>query len=108
MSGGAPVAVIIDDERDIRAAAAIALHNAGWEVREAADGRTGLEIIRSGLPTLVIVDLMMSGMTGLEFCHKLLAQPGGENVAVILISGINEKAKLLQDFHELPLRRKKF
>jgi CheY-like chemotaxis protein len=108
MTNGSPVAVVIDDERDIRDMVGVALRHEGWTVQEAADGRAALELVRGALPQLLVVDLMMSGMTGLEFCHKLLALPGGGDVPVLLISGINEKARLLQDFWELPLRYKNF
>jgi two-component system KDP operon response regulator KdpE len=48
-----------------------ALESAGYQVRTAPDGRSGLESFRSWIPDLVITDLSMPGLNGLELCERL-------------------------------------
>lgn len=105
---GKPLALIIDDEADIRDMAELALRNEGWEVATSENGRAGLRIVEERIPDLIIVDLMMTEMNGLEFCHRLIDRYKVQNVPVLMISGVSQRAKLLDDFWNLPLRYKDF
>ena len=58
--------VLIDDEEDIREVMAIALQDAGFTVETAADGVTGLKLCDEILPQIVITDIRMPGMDGLQ------------------------------------------
>jgi CheY-like chemotaxis protein len=58
--------LIIDDDEGVRRAATILLEANGFDVDSAADGVSGLEIVKSYKFDLVIVDLFMAGMNGLE------------------------------------------
>ena len=57
--------LLVDDEADFRAAAGKALRRQGFEVREAESGEQAIELVRSGSPDLVILDLKMGGMDGI-------------------------------------------
>lgn len=78
--------LVIDDEAPIRTLLATALHSAGHHVVEAAGGREGLGLYRQKPADLVIVDLLMPELNGLdtilEFTREFL------NVKVIAISGM--------------------
>lgn len=63
--------LVVDDEPQITRVLRRALASRGYEVQAAADGEEALEIVRSWNPDLVITDLFMPGMGGLEVCRKI-------------------------------------
>src|SRR5205085_3289098 len=69
-SGFARILVVEDDE-GIRDTLKYHLASAGFQVLEAADGTTGLRAARTGKPDLILLDLMLPGMGGLELCRAL-------------------------------------
>ena len=58
--------VLIDDEEDIRDVVSISLQDAGFKVKTAADGTAGIELCREFGPQIVITDIRMPGMDGLQ------------------------------------------
>jgi DNA-binding NtrC family response regulator len=88
--GDAPMAAIlvIDDQGPIRALLHVALEGAGHEVRDASNGRRGLELYRKRSADLIITDILMPEMTGLELLLELTRT--FLNVKVIAISGALE------------------
>jgi DNA-binding NtrC family response regulator len=91
--------LIIDDEEGMRALLRTMLETAGYEVSEAANGRQGLERYRSRPADLVITDLAMPELNGLEMILALTRE--FLNARVIAISGVGgdtnglDMAKLL-------------
>jgi len=63
--------LIIEDDEGIRDTLKYNLVAAGFGVQEARDGTTGLRMVRSTRPDLVLLDLMLPGMSGLEVCRTL-------------------------------------
>jgi len=63
--------LVVDDEAQITRVLRRGLESAGFQVRIADDGRSGIESFRSWLPDLVITDLSMPGLDGLEFCSRV-------------------------------------
>ena len=63
--------VLIDDEKDIREVMAIALQDAGYTVDIAADGATGLKLCEDSSPQIVITDIRMPGMDGLQVLETI-------------------------------------
>ena len=80
--------LVVDDERDIREAVAEGLKDEGYEVYDANDGAEALEQIRAHHPAVVLLDLMMPGMNGWEFCAARKREPGLEAIPVIVISAL--------------------
>ncbi|HEY5649028.1 MAG TPA: response regulator transcription factor [Nitrospiria bacterium] len=66
--------VVIEDDRDIAELVEIHLRDMGCEVRLAHDGKTGLKTALEGPTDLVILDLMIPEMDGLEVCRRLRAE----------------------------------
>ena len=58
--------VLIDDEEDIREVMTVALEDAGYQVAGAADGKQGLSLCETFLPQIVITDVRMPGMDGIQ------------------------------------------
>jgi DNA-binding response OmpR family regulator len=92
---GTPARVVVaDDDADIRALVAIAMRRAGIElVGEAAAGDVALELVRSHRPEIVILDVSMPGMTGLEVTRAIRADPSLVGIRVFLLSaGVTDAA----------------
>lgn len=63
--------LIVEDERKIARFLELELRHEGYEVETAADGRAGLEMALSGAPDLLVLDLMLPGLSGIEVCRRL-------------------------------------
>lgn len=66
--------LIIDDDPEIRGVLRIALKQAGYEISEAGDGPEGLAKARNGQADLIVLDIGLPGMDGLELCRRLRAE----------------------------------
>jgi signal transduction histidine kinase/DNA-binding response OmpR family regulator len=79
------VLVVEDDERT-REMLHRTLQKEGWQIREAANGRLGLEQLAQGVPGLILLDLMMPEMDGFGFLQELRKRPNCAQVPVIVIT----------------------
>jgi DNA-binding response OmpR family regulator len=83
---GEPVSIlIVDDNDDIRTYLRTILQER-YQVEEAADGQLGLEKARQTVPDLIISDVMMPVMNGLEFCQKVKTEVTTSHIPVILLT----------------------
>lgn len=74
------------------------LRNAGYEVMPTTSGAQALERVRIQLPDLILLDLMMPGMDGLEVCRRLKADPATRQIPVIFLTASNEMEHLVNGF----------
>ena len=63
----------------------------GYEVIMAADGQDGLDKIRAEMPTLVLLDVMMPKLNGLEVLEKLKADPATKAIPVIMLTNLSSQ-----------------
>jgi DNA-binding response OmpR family regulator len=99
--------MVIDDEPGIRALLAALLEDAGFDVVTAADGHTGLQLMRRACPDMAILDYMLPGITGGEVLRQMRASTGLRGVPVLLMSagqGVEAQARRgpLTDFMAKP------
>ena len=80
-----PEVLIIDDNIDIRTYLRSVLSEK-YNVSEAADGKVGLELARKIVPDIVLSDIMMPVMDGLEFCQQLKTDKAISHIPVILLT----------------------
>ena len=73
----------VDDDSTIREIEVYTLTQTGFEARGFADGISMLEALKTEIPDLIILDIMMPGMDGLEVLNKLRAEEG-KNIPVIM------------------------
>lgn len=66
--------VLIEDDHEVREVLRLSLEDEGYEVVEAADGRTGLEQVATVAPDLVLLDLRLPDLSGFEVCRRLRAR----------------------------------
>jgi two-component system KDP operon response regulator KdpE len=81
--------LVIDDEPQIRRIMRTTLTGAGYEVDDARTGEQGLLKLREFRPDLILLDINMSGMSGLETCRALRSD---QNVAIIMLTVHNTEA----------------
>lgn len=86
MSDTAQRILVIDDEPHITHVVALKLRHAGFEVFTAGDGEEGYELACECEPDLIITDLWMPYMTGLEMCQKLRGNPLTASTPVIVLT----------------------
>lgn len=96
------VVLVVDDERSIAELLAEFLEGVGYDVFVATDGRTALAIARREHPALVLTDLMMPGVDGVEFVRNLRASPVTNNIPVVLMSSIRPNMEALENVPFLP------
>ena len=80
-----PEILIIDDNSDIRTYLRSVLSQK-YNVSEASDGKSGLELARRTVPDIVLSDIMMPVMDGLEFCEQLKTDKAISHIPVILLT----------------------
>ena len=78
--------LIADDEQEIRKLVASNLKRAGFTVFEAADAGDALEVVRRDAPTLIVLDWLLPGMSGLELCRLLRGSERTRNISIIMLS----------------------
>ena len=76
--------LIVDDNEDVRRILALRFALAGFEVRDAADGRAGLAEVRGGSWDLVLLDLIMPELDGFEFLAELQGEPAEAPPVVVI------------------------
>jgi CheY-like chemotaxis protein len=87
--------LIIDDEKPLADTLTLILQNAGYEARAVYDGVAALALIESFVPDLVISDVVMPGMNGIEACGKIKCEL--PNCHIILFSGQAATDELMSD-----------
>ena len=75
--------LLVDDDANLRHALTYSLKREGFEVLAADDGKAGLESVRRDKPDVVVLDVMMPGLDGLEVCRRIRAE---SEVPVIMLT----------------------
>lgn len=83
--------LIVEDERALVDALTYNLRRAGYEVLSAYDGREGLERACAHLPDLILLDLMLPVMDGLEVCRRLRADAATREIPVLIATAKGEE-----------------
>ena len=79
--------LVVDDDRDLRELLAAVLSSAGYEPLTAENGAAALSVLRTVLPELIILDLMMPVMNGWQFREAQTALPDYARIPVVCLSG---------------------
>lgn len=82
--------LIIDDEADIREVLSYNLEKEGYEVSMASGGVEGIKKAEKFQPHLILLDIMMPGMDGLEVCRKLREQEAFDDTIIVFLTARNE------------------
>jgi EAL domain-containing protein (putative c-di-GMP-specific phosphodiesterase class I)/DNA-binding response OmpR family regulator len=106
-----PPVLVVDDDDASRNLVAFALRRAGLEVLEAPDGPAALEIVRTTPIGLVVLDMVMPGMYGIEVVQALRSRTESATLPVLLMTGSGDQNSVIQglaagadDFLAKPVR----
>lgn len=84
-----PKIVIIDDDNLLRAMYADKIKQAGFDVHVYGDGKRGLTAIKKLVPTLVLSDIMMPSMSGLEVLKAMKKDPKLKKIPLVFLTNLN-------------------
>lgn len=84
--------LVVDDEPDLVELVRHHLQREHYEVSTAGDGETGLAEARRKLPDLVVLDLMLPGIDGLEVCRRLKSDPRTAHIPVLMLTAKGEES----------------
>lgn len=87
----AELVLIIEDEKDIRENLAFSLKREGFEPIEAETGERGLELARLKKPSIILLDLMLPGIDGLEVCRQLKHASATALIPIIMLTAKGEE-----------------
>ncbi len=82
--------LVVDDEPDLLWALERNLRDEGYEVLTAGDGRAALQVAHRHRPDLVVLDVAMPGLDGLEVCHRLRRDPALATVPILFLTVRNQ------------------
>lgn len=95
-SGDSGTILIVDDQVANVQVVGTMLATFGYDLMIAQDGEQAIERVRAKTPDLVLLDVVMPGMGGLEVCRALHAMKGMEGVPIIFLSADNEKSTVVE------------
>ena len=84
--------LLVEDDRFLRKAAEVRLRRAGYTVVTAADGEEAIATATAMRPDLVLLDLIMPRMQGLEVLRVLRTQPTMEGVPIVVLTNLSQDA----------------
>ena len=80
------VVLVADDDADLRDLVAFKLEQAGLDVISVEDGQTAVEQARARRPTLAVLDVSMPGLSGIDVCRMLRAEPATAGMLIIMLT----------------------
>src|SRR2546430_527869 len=81
-----PKVIIVDDDRETREMLTLSLELEGFDVSQAANGLRLISAMHVDRPDVILLDVMMSWINGVELCRSIKKNPEFENVPVIFVS----------------------
>jgi two-component system phosphate regulon response regulator PhoB len=87
--------LVIEDEEDILAVIHYNLAREGYRVTSRTTGEEGLQAAREASPDLVVLDLMLPGIDGMEVCRRLRKDPATARIPVVMLTAKGEEADIV-------------
>ena len=82
--------LLVDDENDILEFLSYNLKNEGFQVLTCNDGKTALSLLDDFMPNLIVLDVMMPGMDGIETCEQIRLNPKYNNIIITFLTARSE------------------
>ena len=93
--GGEPSILVVDDEEDLLELVRFNLAREGYAVTCVATGEEALKAVRRDAPDLIVLDLMLPGIDGLEVCRRLKADPRTRDVPIVMLTAKGEERDVI-------------
>ena len=91
-----PTILVVDDHEEIREALAEILEEEGHEVLQAVDGLDALEVVAATPPDVILLDIAMPGMDGLETLRRLKDMPESAMLPVIMVTAQGDRQNMVK------------
>ena len=93
VSGGVRRILVVDDHEDIRRIVTWSLRKEFGEVEldEATNGMEALEKVREHTPDLIVLDVMMPGLDGMEVCRRIRSDPAWQRIPILMLTGKSDQ-----------------
>lgn len=88
-------AVVIEDEEDILELISYNLRREGFDVKGATSGEDGLTLVESSHPDVVLLDLMLPGVSGLDVCKRLKANTDLKSIPILMVSAKGDEPDII-------------
>lgn len=95
MAAAQKLILIIEDEIDVQELVRYNLTREGFRVVTASSGEGGLKLVAQKRPDLILLDLMLPGLSGLEVCRLLKKDPKTASIPVIMVTAKGEEADVI-------------
>ena len=90
-----PKILVVDDDESLRRLVAAYLESEGYAVKEAADGASALTVVEKDEPQLVVLDLMLPGMSGIDVARRIRAK---RTTPILMLTARGSEDDMLQGF----------
>lgn len=90
--------LLVDDEPDVLEFLGYNLSKEGYKVSTASNGKDGLNLARNNKFHLIILDVMMPGMDGINTCREIRKLPGNEDIIIVFLTARGEEYSQLEGF----------
>jgi two-component system phosphate regulon response regulator PhoB len=87
--------LVVEDEQDILELIRYSLAREGYQVAGVTTGEAALEAARNARPALIVLDLMLPGLDGLEACKLLKADDRTKDIAIVMVTAKGEEADIV-------------
>src|SRR3989338_6831189 len=87
--------LVVEDEKDIAELVEYNINHEGYHVIPVYDGETALETLEKEQPGLIILDLMLPGIDGLETCRIIKQDPKLKNIPIIFLTAKSEESDII-------------
>ena len=91
-----PVLLIVDDEPLGLKAMASVFEGQGYEMVLAGSGPEAMQFVETGRPDVILLDVMMPGMDGLETCRRIRLHPGMAEIPILLVTALDDRQSRLE------------
>ena len=88
--------LVIDDEPDIRDLLEFHLKKEGYKVLISSDGEKGLKVARKKSPNLILLDLLLPGIKGLDVCRVLKSDINTSNINIIMVTALGQEENIVK------------
>lgn len=93
----ATILVVDDNPKNVQIIALI-LRELNYKITIAVDGKTAIDLVDRVRPDLILLDVMMPGMDGFEACQIIKSQSKNDNIPIIFLTALSEKANIVKGF----------
>ena len=88
--------LIIEDEPDIQELLSFNLDKNGYKVFSASNGEKGLEVARKEHPDLILLDLMLPGINGLDVCRIIKSDQDTSGISIIMLTALGQEEDIIK------------